>query len=395
MGQLPPVEFGPDPGAHADPAFAPVIEALGEPGSVGLVPTPALLCEVDLLVANVAAMQQVAVRNGLQLRPHAKSHKSAWVAGLQLDHGAIGICCAKLSEAEALVGALHRGVRVAILVTSPVADPRAMHRVARLAGRCDLAVVTDVVDGVVELADAVVDDHGITVLCDVDVGLGRTGVSGPSDAVAVADAVDRAPGLRFGGVQGYAGHAQHVAGRQARRRAVDEASERLAEVVLALRAAGHDVAVRTGGGTGTAQLDADAGVLTELQAGSYVFMDREYADALGADPEGSFDQSLTIATTVISANRDGFVTVDAGLKSMATDAGPATVVGRPDAAFAFFGDEQGMVVTGAGFRPARGDRLRLVPPHCDPTVDRYDRMWLTRGDAVLGCVPVTARGRSY
>ena len=124
-------------------------------------------------------------------------------------------------------------------------------------------------------------------------------------------------------------------------------------------------------------------------------MDREYADALGADPEGSFDQSLTIATTVISANQDGFVTVDAGLKSMATDAGPATVVGRPDAPFAFFGDEQGLVMAGAGFRPARGDRLRLVPPHCDPTVDRHDRLWLTRGDTVLGSVPVTARGRSY
>ena len=194
MGQHPPVEFGPDPAARADPVFAPVIDALGAPGSVDLVPTPALLCDVDLLVGNVAAMQQVAVSNGLHLRPHAKSHKSAWVAGLQLDHGAIGICCAKLSEAEALVGALDREVPVPVLVTSPLADARAVARVARLAARCDLAVVVDHVDGVAELAGGVVDDPGITVLCDVDVGLGRTGVTGPSEAVAVADAVERAPG---------------------------------------------------------------------------------------------------------------------------------------------------------------------------------------------------------
>ena len=395
MARNPVPESVPDAAAQADPAFRPVLDALGESGSLGLVPTPALLCDIDLLLGNITAMQRIAVGGGVRLRPHAKSHKSAWVAGLQLDHGAIGICCAKLSEAEAMVAALDRGAPVSVLLTSPLADPRHAARVAALSTRCDLAVVVDHVDGVVELAGAVAGDPGITVLCDVDVGLGRTGVTGPAGAVAVADAVARFPRLRFGGIQGYAGHAQHVTGRRVRREVAEAATERLADTVRALAGSGHDVAVRSGGGTGTALLDIDAGVPNELQVGSYVFMDREYTDALGADPEGSFDQSLTIATTVISTNQDGFVTVDAGLKSMATDAGAATVVGRPDSAFAFFGDEQGMVVTGAGFRPARGDRLRLVPPHCDPTVDRYERMWLTRGDTVIGTVPVTARGRSY
>ncbi len=392
---MPHAEHDLDPVARADPALAPVAAVLGRLGSVDLVPTPALLCDVDGLVGNVASMQRTATGAGVHLRPHAKSHKSAWVAGLQLDHGAAGICCAKLSEAEALVAALDRDAPVSVLLTSPLAGSPAAARAAALATRCDLAVAVDHIDGVAELADAVGHGPSVTILCDVDVGLGRTGVAGPDEAVAVATAVAHAPGLRFGGVQGYAGHVQHLPGRRARREADDVAMARLAEVVAALELAGHEVAIRSGGGTGTALLDIEAGLLNELQVGSYVFMDREYADALGSDPEGSFAQSLTIATTVISANQDGFVTVDAGLKAMATDAGPARVVDHPDASFAFFGDEQGMVVTSGTFRPGRGDRLRLVPPHCDPTVDRYDRMWLTRGDAVLGTAAVTARGRSY
>ena len=384
-----------DPTVREDPAFSPVLRSLGEPGSVGLVPTPALLCDVDLLMANVSAMQRAADSAGVRLRPHAKSHKSAWVAGLQLDHGAAGLCCAKLAEAEALVTSLDRAAPVPVLLTSPPAGAGPMARVAALAERCDLALALDHVDAVAELVAALGTGVTVTLLCDVDVGLGRTGVVGPHAALAVATTVDRAPSLVFGGVQGYAGHAQHVAGRDARRLAVTAAADRLSEVVAALEGAGHPVPVRTGGGTGTALLDIEAGSLDELQAGSYVFMDREYADALGSDPEACFGQSLTLATTVASTNQRGFVTVDAGLKSMATDAGPAGVPDHPGAAYAFFGDEQGMVTTTDSFRPTRGDRLRLVPPHCDPTVDRYDRMWLTRGDAVVGVVPVTARGRSY
>jgi D-serine deaminase-like pyridoxal phosphate-dependent protein len=385
----------PDPATSGDPAFGPLLRSLGEPGSVDLLPTPALLCDIDLLVANIDAMQRTADEAGIRLRPHAKSHKSAWVAGLQLDRGASGICCAKLAEAEALVTSLDRDGPVPVLLTSPPVGPGPMARLAALARRCDLAVSVDHVDGVAELAATTTSGAPVTVVCDVDVGLGRTGVVGPEEALAVAAATERAPSLTFGGVQGYAGHAQHVSGRGARRRAVAAATDRLAVVVHALEAAGHDVRVRTGGGTGTALLDVEAGLLDELQTGSYVFMDRQYADALGSDPEASFAQSLTILTTVVSANQHGFVTVDAGLKAMATDAGPAGAPAHPGATYAFFGDEQGLVTTTADFAPARGDRLRLVPPHCDPTVDRYDRLWLTRSDAVVGVTPVTARGRSY
>jgi len=384
-------------GEEDDPALAAVLGQMGRPGSVNLVPTPALLCDLDLLTGNIEAMQRTADAAGIALRPHAKSHKSAPIARRQLDAGAVGICVAKLSEAEALVTAFEAdaGPQVSILVTSPLADLVAARRAAALARRCDLSLVVDHPDGVAELSEATDGGPPLTVLCDIDVGLGRTGVTGPDPALLIATLVEAAPSLRFGGVQGYAGHAQHVAGRDLRRSSVDSSNDRIAAVVDALESAGHPVTTRTGGGTGTVLLDIECGVLTELQTGSYLFMDREYRDALGADPESAFAQSLTLSTTVISTNQTGFVTVDAGLKSMATDAGVPTVVGHPDSSFAFFGDEQGLVTTSVSWSPGRGQRLSLVPPHCDPTVDRHSRIWLTRDDIVVDVVAVTARGRSY
>ncbi len=371
--------------------------ARGEPGSRDLIPTPGLVCDLALLRENVAAMARSVAADGLRLRPHAKSHKSALIASLQLEHGAAGIACAKVAEAEVLVdrlAPLSAEDRVDVLITSPLGSPRSAARAADLAGRCDLAVVVDRAAGVDELAD-VADRAGtsLAILCDVDVGLGRTGVSGPEGALEIAEAVSRHGHLRFGGVQGYAGHVQHTPARPERISGARHSAERLSAVVAALEAEGHSVAVRSGGGTGTAAMEAELGALDEIQAGSYVFMDREYRDALGADPEGRFAQSLTIATTVISANQPGFVTVDAGLKAMATDAGPPSVVGR-DSEYAFFGDEHGMVTDGSRGRLRPGDRIELVPPHCDPTVDRYDRIWLVEGDVLLGWTPVDARGCS-
>jgi len=380
----------------------------GTPVSRRTVPTPALLCDLDLLTANIARMADLAATAGVALRPHVKSHKTALVARLQLEHGAVGLACAKLAEAEAVVDALAGGPdgdgggnardgRVGILLTSPLAGRPSADRAAALAGRCDLTVVADHPDGVDELAAAVRRTGGrLGVLCDVDVGLGRTGVVDPAGARAVARRITAAgPVLSFGGVQGYAGHLQHTAGRAARRDGARDAALRLTAVVDALEADGHEVRLRTGGGTGTSGLDVELGLLNELQPGSYVFMDREYRDALGDDPEGRFHQSLTVATTVVSANQTGFATVDAGLKAMATDTGPPVVVGAAEGVeYLFFGDEHGLVTDCPAGPRHRGDRLELVPPHCDPTVDRYDAIWLVRGDEVVGRADVVARGRS-
>jgi D-serine deaminase-like pyridoxal phosphate-dependent protein len=381
------------------PRFHDVLTHLGEAGSRQRVTTPALLCDVDLLQDNVRTMADLVSMSKVALRPHVKSHKSAYVAGLQLGAGAVGLAFAKLSEAEVIVDRLHaqgRGETLSVLITSPLVGRASAERARTLSQRCQLLVVADHPDGVRELGALGAElKSPIGVLCDVDVGLGRTGVAGAYEALEVAAAVTHFPGLRFAGVQGYGGHLQHLSGRDRRLAATLESTKRLRSVIDALEAEGHAVEIRTGGGTGTASIDLELGCLNELQCGSYVFMDREYRDALGEDPEGRFFQSLTIAATVISTNQADFVTVDAGLKAMATDAGVPVLVGSDDPArYQFFGDEQGLLLRSPGEALRRGDRVELVPPHCDPTVDRYDVMWLVRGDTVVDVAPVDARGCS-
>jgi D-serine deaminase-like pyridoxal phosphate-dependent protein len=380
-------------------AYDEVRHQLGDANSRRLIPTPALVCDLTMLHSNIDAMAQRARDAGVALRPHVKSHKSAYIAKRQMAAGAVGLSFAKLGEAEAVVDRLRADGDtsvISVLLTSPLVGRHAAERAAALAARCDLLVVVDHGDGVDELeAAAVAGDASMSVLCDVDVGLGRTGVTGADEALALGERVNVATRLQFKGVQGYGGHLQHIVGREDRREATITSTKRLARVIEALDSASFNVAIRSGGGTGTMGLDVEIGLLNELQTGSYVFMDREYRDALGGDFEGRFAQSLTLITTVISANHEDYVTVDAGLKSMATDAGVPLIVGHEtSASYRFFGDEQGMVTCPPGHSFRRGERLELVPPHCDPTVDRYDVIWLVHDDVVLDVIDVTARGRS-
>ncbi|WP_374468975.1 DSD1 family PLP-dependent enzyme [Phenylobacterium sp.] len=372
------------------PHLAAAEALIGRPGSRQAIPTPAAVLDLDALEANLARMAGRARAAGLDLRPHAKSHKSSWVAKRQLEAGAVGICCAKLAEAEALAAA---GIDT-ILVTSPIAGAANAERAARLArDLADFRIVVDHVDGVGELAAA---GAPIQVLIDVDVGLGRTGVAGPDHAADVARAILRHPDLRLLGVQGYGGHWQHMAGADARAGAVADGMARLTNAIAAVREVGGTVEVVTGGGTGTFEADAAQGVLTEVQPGSYAFMDREYRDALGADPDGAFRQALFVAATVISANHPQWVTVDAGLKALSTD-GPLPVPATPGfetAAFRFFGDEHGLLMRPQAHAAHRGDRIDLVPGHIDPTIDRHEVLWLVRGDVLEAIIPVEGRGAS-
>ena len=317
------------------PAYDEVLEHLGEANSRASLATPALVCDVGLLNSNIERMAALARDAGVALRPHVKSHKSAFIAELQLRAGAAGLSFAKLGEAEVIVDRLQADAHfdaVSVLLTAPLVGRHSAERAAALAARCDLVVAVDHRDGVDELeAAAAAFDTTISVLCDVDVGLGRTGVVDASEALALVERVHAATALRFKGVQGYGGHLQHLAGREHRREATIDSTKRLASVIAALESNGVTVAIRSGGGTGTVGLDLEIGLLNELQPGSYVFMDREYRDALGDDPEGRFAQSLTLLTSVISANHQDYVTVDAGLKSMATDAGVPTVLGHGEA----------------------------------------------------------------
>ena len=364
---------------------------IGQPGSRALIPTPAAVLDLDAFERNIAKMAARAKSAGLALRPHSKSHKTSAIARRQIAAGAVGICCAKLAEAEAMAAA---GIG-AILVTSPIAGAVQAGRAAALAAALpDFRIVVDHPDGAAELAAAALGP--IQVLIDVDPGMGRTGVHDAAQAVEVFRAIAAQPNLRLLGVQCYGGHWQHIAGANARAAAVADGMAYLSTVMAALREAGAMIGVVTGGGTGSFAADAAQGVLTEVQPGSYPFMDCDYREALQDDPDGAFEQSLAIATTIITVNHPDWVTVDGGLKAFSTD-GPLPVAMTAkfaDCAYRYFGDEHGRLARPAGQAVARGERVEFAPGHIDPTLDRYDVIHMVRGDMLVEIAPVEARGAS-
>lgn len=367
---------------------------IGQQGSRRALNTPVLVLDQDILARNVATMAAFARMHGVALRPHAKTHKSAHIARLQMEAGAAGVCCAKLGEAEALSA---EGIG-SILITSPVVTPQAIARLVALHNRCaDLRVVADHPANVEALSAALAaPTRPLTVLVDIDPGIRRTGVSSPDAALALARRVMDLPALSFGGVQMYCGAQQHIENFADRRAAIEERTTYLRAVLELLGGAGIDCPVVTGGGTGTHRIDAALGVYTELQVGSYVFMDRQYNDCdLTGAGDMPFETALFIDARIVSANAPGMATIDAGFKAMSTDGGPPAIrCGAPDgASFIFMGDEHGAIVArGHTFR--LGDPITLATPHCDPTVNLYDAYHVVRGDTLVDIWPVTARGRS-
>ena len=367
---------------------------IDEAGGRARLNTPALLLNLDALDRNIERMAAHCRRTGQALRPHAKTHKSVQVARRQIAAGAVGQCCATLGEAEVLAGAGIPGV----LVTSPVVGPgRAARLIALNESAEGLMAVADDPSAVAALAEAAT-GKPLTLLVDIDVGTRRTGVLSAQAAVALARQIDEAPGLVFAGIQGYAGHLQHVYDYAERAEAVAAVSERLAHVSSVLTDAGLAPPLVTGGGTGTHDLDYRHGVLGELQAGSYTVMDVDYGKvALTENGPGPFEPAMFVMATVVSAAADEFAIVDAGLKALATD-GPMPLFARgaPEGAtFSFAGDEHGRVHY-AEDNPARlkvGDIVELHPPHCDPTVNLYDVYHAMRSEVLEAIWPVDARGR--
>ena len=245
---------------------------IGRQGSRAALNTPALIVDLPALERNIAAMAAFGARNGLRLRPHAKTHKSVEIARRQIAAGAVGVCCAKLGEAEALsAGGIEN-----ILITSPVVGSAGVERLVALAARSPgLIAVADHPDAVYALARS---GAALTLLVDIDPGIHRTGVCNAEAAVALARRIEAAPNLTYGGVQFYCGSQQHIEDYAARREAIVERTEYLKGVIAALTEAGLPPKLVTGGGTGTHRIDAELGVLNELQVGSYIFMDRQYGD---------------------------------------------------------------------------------------------------------------------
>jgi len=375
-------------------AAGPNAALVGDPGARARLATPCLLLEADAFEHNLAAMMELVRGSGRQLRPHVKAHKCTAIARRQLEAGAVGLCCATVREAEVMAAAGLTG----ILVTSPVTAPGMVERLARAHDRVgDLALVVDSEAGLETLSAAGVSaERPLGVVVEIDVGQGRTGVTRPEDAVRLARRTLDPPQLRYRGVQAYYGHLQHVPAYADRKAKAAEQWARLQPFLDALRAEGLAPEIVTGGGTGTCYLDLEDGPFTEIQPGSYLFMDKQYR-AVELAPGGTapFRTSLAVAARVISANQPDLVVLDAGIKAMATDAGPALVASgaSPDAAYQFMGDEHGgLRFSTPAARPRVGDLVTLVAPHCDPTVNLHDWFHVMQDGRLVDLWPIDARG---
>ena len=377
-------------------SLGPNAALIGRPGSRFALDTPALLIDQDALERNIAAMAAHARAAGVALRPHAKTHKSAKIAGMQVAAGALGICGATLGEAEAMVEGGIPGIHI----TSPQVTPPKIARLMALNARAaeGLSVVVDHPDNLAALDRAALDARRpLDVLVDFSAGHGRTGCADEADLVRLVRAAIAAEGLVFRGIQSYSGNLQHIPTRAERRARALAQLERLGAMLERLRDAGIEVPVVSGAGTGTFDLDPEARVLTELQVGSYVFMDVDYLRALrdgrNAPP---FETALLVATSVVSVNAAGYVTCDAGLKCFATDGpSPEPIAGAPPGSrYEFFGDEHGRLVLPPGAaKPPLGAIVECVTPHCDPTVNLHDFYHVLRGDTLVDIWPVDARGK--
>jgi D-serine deaminase-like pyridoxal phosphate-dependent protein len=357
-------------------------------------PTPALLVDLDRFEANLARMADHCRRDGCRIRPHAKTHKCPEIARRQVAAGAGGVSVATVPEAEAMVAAGLRGV----LLTSPIVEPGKIARMvglARAGGEVLLAVGHELqVNRLAEAAEAA--GTVVDVLVDLDVGDRRFGITPGPPAIELARRIASRPSLRIRGAQAYLGLASHIKGFEDRRRASVEAMGRAVETVDQLRKAGFDAGFLSCASTGTYNIDSKLPGPIELQCGSYIFMDVQYQAIGGVANDAVYDDfkpSLTVLTTVVSATHADRVSVDAGLKSFATES-PARPEARdrPGLQYQFHGDEFGRITAGPGVDlPRIGDRLEFYVPHCDPTVNLYDRIHAFRGDRLEDVWQIVAR----
>jgi 3-hydroxy-D-aspartate aldolase len=341
-------------------------------------PTPALLLDLDKFERNLARMSRHVAQSGKKLRPHAKAHKCVEIARRQIAAGAIGFCVATISEAELMAKAGIPGLHL----TSPVADPL---KIARIVQTGAMAVVDHAQQAAWYQEAAQAANRKIDLLVDLDVGDHRTGAATLEQALGLAETIDQSSHLRLRGIQAYSVHGSHGSGHEERLRVSAECYAKAVVVRDAMTRKGLNTEILTGGSTGTWNIDTQIPELTELQAGSYIFMDMAYRRA-GLD----FEHALTVLSTVISANHANSVSLDGGTKAFATDRGygpePAYLKGLK---YRFGGDEFGYVEPdGAGTLPKLGEKIELLPPHCDPTVNLYDTIYACRGDVVEAAWPL-------
>jgi len=365
---------------------------IGDP--VDEIDTPALIVDLDAFEHNIRKMAEFARAAGVRLRPHAKTHKCPTIAMKQIEAGAVGQCCQKVGEAEALV---RGGVRD-VLVSNQVVGVHKLRRLAALAKDATVGLCFDALEQV-EMASRAATEIGVTLdgMVEIDVGMQRCGVEPGQAAVDLALRLADAPGLRFRGLQAYHGTAQHMAGVERRADAIRGAAGAVGSVVDGLKRAGIACEIISGAGTGTFRIEGGSGLWNELQAGSYIFMDTEYARIGGdeGDRYTEFEHSLFVLATVMSVPNAQRAIVDAGLKSYSGERGSPWVHGRDDMEVIGVSDEHGKVQLGPRAERLRlGDKVMLIPGHCDPTVNLHDWYVAVRGRRVEALWPITARGAS-
>ena len=371
------------------------------PAEIGMpldeVDTPALIIDLDAFERNLHRLaDRVQGSHSIRLRPHAKTHKCPVIALKQIALGAVGVCVQKVSEAEAMV---YGGVRD-VLVTNEVVGRQKLRHLMALAHTARIGVCVDDPAQIADL-EAAAGEAGVASLpvhVEINMGGDRCGVEPGEPALALARLVEDMSHLRFAGLQAYHGSAQHLRGWAERQQAIKAAADKAAMTRDLLAANGIACDNITGAGTGTFEFEAGSGVYTELQCGSYIFMDADYGRNLDPDgaPTRAFEPSLFVWATVMSRPAAERAIVDAGLKALAFDSGPPLVWDEPAAVYERASDEHGRLgIAGATNRLRLGDKVKLVPGHCDPTVNLYDWYVGVRGERVEAVWPIVARGAVY
>jgi len=359
----------------------------------GDIPSPALLLDLDLFESNITAMASHLRARGKGFRPHGKTHKCPEVAHALIQAGAIGCCAARLSEAEVFA---DHGIPGLLITTAVIGKDKTARAVSLAARAPDTIFTVDHADNVRELSAAATAAN-VDVRVAIDLYFGRTGVPPGEPALALARLIASLPHLTLAGLQSYDGEAAHTTPFEARRARTNQSMARAIETRTLIEGDGIACPMVTGGSTGTYRFDSENPGVTELQPGSFIFMDLDYGRIGG--PDGSdyrdFQNALTVLTTVVSCP-PGFAIVDGGYKAFATDR-PFTprAVGHPGLSYGWAGDEHGRLNLADATRAVRvGERIEFIPPHCDPTVNLYDHLYALRGDRVEGIWPIAARGKS-
>ena len=356
--------------------------------------TPSLIIDLDAFERNVKRMGDFIKANGLRHRAHAKTHKSPDIALYQIEHGgACGVCCQKVSEAEAMVAG---GVKD-VLVSNQVVAPRKIDRLAAMALNARVLVCVDDSQNIDDLSAAAV-RHGVTIEClvEIDCGAGRCGVQYGEPVVALATKIAASDGLKFSGIQAYQGAAQHMADFDERKAKIEAAVAQVGDTVAMLKDKGLECDIVGGAGTGTYYFEGSSGVYNEMQCGSYIFMDADYQRVKDEKDNyiSEFENSLFIYTSIMSHTKADKAICDAGLKAQSVDSGLPVIFGRDDVEYIKCSDEHGVIADPDNVLKLN-DTLKLIPGHCDPTCNIYDWFVGVRGDKVETLWPVSARGMAY